>query len=226
MGAMMLLRWIRWLGKILAVLLGAVLLYLIAALALGAIPVNRDFEQTADGTEISVCSNGVHTDFVLPAVTSEMDWSAPFPASDFARPVGVFDHVGIGWGDFDFYRATPTWADFELGTALHALAGLGPSALHVQYRRAPGPQENCRKLRLDAAHYRALADAILATRAPGSAVFGYGGTDAFYPATGRFSLFKSCNVWVGDRLKAAGLPSAVWTPFAFQVLNALDGWRP
>ena len=220
------LRLLRWLGGLLAFLFGGVALYLIGAFNLGAIPVNRGFQPTPAGTEIAVCSNGVHTDFLLPVQTADIDWSSHFPAGDFARPVGVYDHVGIGWGDFEFYRSTPTWSDFKVATALHALAGLGPAALHVQYRRGPGAQEDCRRLRVDAAHYRALADAIIAARAPGSAVYGYGGTDAFYPAQGHFNLFRSCNVWVGARLKAAGLPSAVWTPFAFQVLRALDGLRP
>src|SRR4051812_28426404 len=212
----MMLRLFRWLGGILAILFGAVALYLAAALALGAIPVNRDFQPAPDGTEIAVCNNGVHTDFVLPVKTPELDWSSQFPATDFIAPVEVFDHVGIGWGDFDFYRSTPTWRDFDVGIALRALAGMGPSALHVQYRPGPGAQEDCRSLRVDAAHYRALAGAIIAARAPGSAVYGYGGTDAFYPAEGHFSLFQTCNVWIGAQLQAAGLPTGLWTPFSFQ----------
>lgn len=211
----------RTLASVLGFICAVCILYVVAALILGAIPVNRGFQPTPDGTAIAVCSNGVHTDFVLPVRTPEVDWSAQFPASDFARPVGVFDHIGIGWGDFEFYRSTPYWRDFKVTTALHALAGFGDAALHVQYRPAPSVQEDCRSLRLDAAHYRALADAILAARAPGSAVYGYGGTDAFYPAQGHFSLFKSCNVWIGQQLRAAGLPTGLWTPFSFQVLSHL-----
>ncbi|WP_395022295.1 TIGR02117 family protein [Dongia sp.] len=206
----------RTVGAILA--LGA--LYLGAALALGFIPVNRDFTETPGGVPIAVCSNGVHTDFVLPVKTAEVDWSEVFPPQHYPVDVTPFDHVGIGWGDLDFYRTTPTWADFDIGTALRALTGLGPAALHVQYRPGPGASEDCRQTTISIPQYRALSDYIGTTMAsPGwPASPGYGATDLFYAAHGRFSLLKSCNVWVGEGLKAAGLPSALWTPFAFQVL--------
>lgn len=205
--------------------------YLLAALSLGYIPLNRDFHPTPDGTEIFVCSNGVHTDFVLPVKTPAVDWLARFPATDFAVPIAAFDHVGIGWGDLDFYRATPHWRDLKPGVALRALLGLGPAAVHVQYRPRPGSAERCEDLRVDDAHYRALADYIdaalspalshqesRATPVPGG---GYGPTDNFYPARGHFSLLKSCNVWVGEGLKEAGLPAGLWTPFDFLVLAHL-----
>jgi uncharacterized protein (TIGR02117 family) len=222
------MRVVRLLGRTVAVIVGAVVLYVAAALVLGYFPVNRDFQPTPGGTEIFVCSNGWHTDFVLPVRNAQVDWSRRFPAPDFAGPVGGYDHIGIGWGNLDFYHATPTWAEFKVSTALRALFGSGPSALHVQYRPAPGPAEHCGRLTLDDAHYRALAEYIdgsLLNSAAGEAAVlasaGYGATDAFYLALGRFSPFKSCNVWVGEGLKAAGLPSGVWTPFAFLVLSHL-----
>ena len=147
----MILRLFRWLGGLVAILVGLAALYLGVALALGAVSVNAEFKQAESGIDIAVCSNGVHTDFVLPVKSAEMDWSSAFPPHDFGVPVTAFDHVGIGWGDLDFYRSTPTWADFKLSTALHAALGLGPAALHVQYRPGPGPVEKCRRLRVDSA---------------------------------------------------------------------------
>ena len=227
------MRVLRWPGRIVAAVIGVVILYAAAALALGFIPADRDFQSTPGGTEIFVCSNGVHTDFVLPVATPVVDWSRRFPAQDFAGPLVGLDHIGIGWGNLDFYRSTPRWSDFKLSTALRALSGSGPSALHVQYRPGPGPSERCGRLTLDDAHYRALADYIdgsLLSSAAGDAAIpaasGYGSTDAFYTAVGRFSLFKSCNVWVGQGLKAAGLPSGIWTPFAFLVLSHLPAATP
>jgi hypothetical protein len=91
----------------------------------------------------------------------------------------------------------------------------------------------CGRLTIDDAQYRALADyidgALLASVAGDAAVLaapGYGASDAFYIAVGRFSLFKNCNVWVGQGLRSAGLPSGVWTPFAFLVLNHLPEAAP
>jgi hypothetical protein len=83
--------------------------------------------------------------------------------------------------------------------------------------------EDCRRAAISVPQYRALADyitgTIVSTEAP--AAPGYGATDLFFSARGRFSLVKSCNVWVGNGLKAAGLPTGLWTPFAFQVLSHL-----
>jgi len=223
----------RRLMRIGVAIVGAVLLYALAALTLGTLPVNRDYAEPPTGTEIFVCSNGVHTDFVLPVRNAVVDWSRRFPAPDFVGPVGGYDHIGIGWGNLDFYKSTPRWSDFKLGTALRALSGFGPSALHVQYRPGPGTTERCGKLTLDDAHYRALADyidgSLLSSAAGEAAVFadpGYGATDAFYIALGRFGLIKSCNVWVGQGLKAAGLPTGIWTPFAFLVLDHLPDAAP
>jgi uncharacterized protein (TIGR02117 family) len=214
---------LKALGWIAGAIVASCCVYLMAALALGAIPVHRDFQPTPNGVAVAVCSNGVHTDFVLPVKTEGLDWSAIFPPAQYPADVARFDHIGIGWGDLDFYRATPTWSDFDLGTALAALTGLGPAALHVQYRPGPGTNQDCRRLEISVPQYRALANYIGATIASSQAPAapGYGTTDLFYAARGRFSLVESCNVWVGQGLKAAGLPTGLWTPFAFQVLSHL-----
>ena len=214
---------LKILRRILGLLLALCTLYLVAALVLGAIPVNNAFTPTPGGIPVAVCSNGVHTDFVLPVKTEEVDWSTIFLPRHYPTDVAGFDHIGIGWGDLDFYRSTPAWRDFDTGIALRALTGLGPAALHVQYRPGPGAMEDCAQAEISVPQYRALANyiagTIASTEAP--AAPGYGMTDLFYRAQGRFSLFKSCNVWVGQGLKASGLPAGLWTPFSFQVLSHL-----
>jgi uncharacterized protein (TIGR02117 family) len=214
------LKVLRW---IVGAILALCFLYLAAALILGLVPANPGFTETPGGVSVAVCSNGVHTDFVLPVTTEEVDWSTIFLPRHYPVDVTGFDHIGIGWGDLDFYRSTPYWRDFDVGTALRALAGLGPTALHVQYRPRPGVNEDCGKIEVSVPQYRALADyiagTIASTEAP--AAPGYGATDLFYRAQGHFSLFKSCNVWVGQGMKASGLPSGLWTPFSFQVLSHL-----
>jgi len=211
-----------WLLRVVKTIFGAVFLYAGAALVLGYLPINRNFAETPGGVLIAVCSNGVHTDFVLPVRSEEVDWSAIFPPAQYPADVTRFDHIGIGWGDLDFYKSTPRWADFDSGIALRALTGLGPAALHVQYRPGPGPNEDCRQAEISIPQYRALVNYIAATTtSPVPVASGYGATDLFFPAQGRFSLIKSCNVWVGQGLKAAGLPTGLWTPFSFQVLSHL-----
>ncbi|MDQ7248957.1 TIGR02117 family protein [Dongia sedimenti] len=199
-------------------------LYFSAALMLGVIPVNGTFTQTRGGVPIAVCSNGVHTDFVLPVKSEVVDWSMAFPPQSFPADVARYDHVGIGWGDLAFYQSTPRWSDLDLAITLRAMTGLGPTALHVQYRPGPGSAERCAALTIGAVQYRKLAEYIGATLVPTGAPVaeGYGTSDAFFPARGRFNLFTTCNVWVGEGLKAAGMPTRLWTPFAFQVMPPLE----
>jgi uncharacterized protein (TIGR02117 family) len=203
-------------------------LYILAALVLGSIPVHRDFAATPGGIAVYVCSNGVHTDFVLPARTVDADWTAVFPPQDFRGPVAGYDHIGIGWGDLAFYRETPHWRDLRFATAWHALLGRGPSAIHAEYRPGPLPAENCAGLAVDAQRYVELRDYItgnLAGYDPGMparrAAGGYGARDAFFFARGHFSPVMTCNAWINRGLQAAGLPSGVWAPFEFLVLHHL-----
>ena len=43
---------------------------------------------------------------------------------------------------------------------------------------------------------------------------GYGRSDAFYWATGKFNGFKTCNSWAASRLRLAGVKTSLWPPFA------------
>jgi len=42
---------------------------------------------------------------------------------------------------------------------------------------------------------------------------GYGRSDAFYWATGRFHALKTCNTWAAGRLRLAGVKTSLWPPF-------------
>ena len=41
----------------------------------------------------------------------------------------------------------------------------------------------------------------------------YGNDDAFYEANGTYNLFKTCNTWANNGLKACEKKAALWTPF-------------
>ena len=46
---------------------------------------------------------------------------------------------------------------------------------------------------------------------------------AFFVATGRFHIFQTCNQWVGQTLRAAGVKFGAWTPLPASVRLSL--WR-
>jgi hypothetical protein len=198
------------LQKMLRVALAAALIplgsYLLAALILARVPANPDWREPAPSeagaTTIFVQSNGVHTGIVLPAGSHR--WKA------------------FGWGDRDFYLNTPRWQDIRPGTALSALVGSGDTLVHVDELGDFLPDENWRPIRLRPQEYNRLRAYIAATLRPGPAIPGYAAQDRFYPARGRYSALTTCNVWTGNALKAAGVRTGIWTPFAGDVMR----WVP
>jgi uncharacterized protein (TIGR02117 family) len=202
------------------------LAYLLAAIVLGLLPVNRDFRPTppADGgVTVYLRTNGVHAELVLPAAAPH-DWRAEFvpevvvDAARLGAPPAL-EWIAFGWGDRDFYIRTRTWRDLRPGAAAVALFGLGRGAMHVEYLARP---QDYRAQRVDvsAAQYRALVTAVRAgfTRDRDGAPLriddpGYFDTDAFYEGTGRYTFWLTCNEWIRRALATAGVRTAAWAPF-------------
>ena len=194
------------------------------ALAAGAlIPANAGWREPAAGpdtVDLFVETNGVHTGLTMPVFAAGVNWMDDFPITD-ADPSLPATHVVIGWGSRTFYLETPTWADLKWSTAAEAGLGLDTTLLHVAHLADPTEQVWRRPLRLTAGQYRALATSIRAARAAGGPIAGYGRDDVFYPARGRYSVAVTCNEWVGERLRAAGVRTGVWTPLSDGVMR----WR-
>ena len=221
------LAW-RWLKRLTLVLIAVLLLYGLASMLLPRIPVNSDWQQPADGIEIAVISNGVHTDIVMPVTHGAIDWTQSFPRREFAASSPIFAWISFGWGSRDFYLDTPTWADLRLSTALRALSGSGATAMHVGYIVDLRNGEYCCRLRISEAQYEQLASQILASFAAGADervqridAPGYTPYDHFYAARGSYSVVKTCNEWTGARLRSIGVRSGFWTPWASDVLRQL-----
>lgn len=195
---------------------------------LGAIPVNADFTPSAEGIELCVRSNGIHTDYVVPAQTRVVDWHGQHPPAHFPRLTRMPAYIAYGWGDRGFYLETPNWSDLKLGTALVAVSGLGEGALHVEYLDHPRGGERVACTRVSEAQYTRLARYIQRTfkRDENGAVLridapGYGDADAFYEARGAYNLFFTCNEWVRRGLSESGIRAPAWSPFDGALLRQL-----
>ena len=219
------MRW-RWLIVGAVAVAAAPLLYVLIALPLGLLPVNRDFRPTPPergGISVYLRSNGVHADLVLPA-SSPHDWRDEFPLDvvvDMKRVAapGSLRWIAFGWGDRGFYVQTRTWRDLRAGAVTVALLGLGPAAMHVEYLARP-QDYRVQRIDLDPNQYRALAAALRAgfQRDPNGSprridAPGYFATDAFFEGTGRYTLWLTCNEWIRRALASAGVRTAVWAPF-------------
>ena len=206
-----------------------ILFYLALAWIFPYIKANSSFVNAAEGVEIYVQSNGVHTDLVLPLRTKHMDWERLFPYSDFTNVYKGFNYVAIGWGDKGFFLDTPTWGDLKFSTAFKAVFGLSTTAMHVTYKyNQPQLNENCRKIILSEKQYRTMIRYILSSfRLKDKMPIhidhkGYGQQDTFYEANGTYTLFKTCNVWTGNALQVSGVKIGVWTPFDKGIVGHLE----
>lgn len=222
-------KFIRLLLVFVSGLIFTIALYLITSLILSHIPVNSNFKETPNETEIFVLSNGIHINFILPAKSEVIDWTPLLPYANFETVDSTYKFISFGWGDKDFYINTPTWADLKFTIAFKAIFFLGNGAMHINYmRNKPAAGTIFKRLRISKTEYMKLTDYIKSSfKTDNTGKFipikhpGYSQYDCFYEAKGSFSFLKTCNVWVGEGLKKSGVKIGYWTPFDFSVLNSI-----
>ncbi len=197
---------------------GILLAYIAAAFLLVLFPANSGPSPASASIEAYVLTNGVHTDLAFPVKNKTMDWERYFPKTQFAAVPADAGYIAIGWGDRDFYLNTPEWKDLSIASAAGALTGRHASLLHVTYA-SKADLMHAYKLMLTEEAYRVLAGYVLASAKTLDRHFiqvphsGYSWQDSFYEATGSYSMFNTCNTWVGKGLQRAGVKVSRWTPF-------------
>ncbi len=220
-------RFLRWPIRILLILIALPLMYLLMALILGLIPTNSDWKQSQEGQRVYVTTNGVHTSFILPKGegADNLLRLVPFEnTTDADCP-----YVQLGWGDRGFYLETPEWSDLQISTALHAVFLPSSTVVHVYYWPwEPEVDENTRRVILDPKEYANLliyiknSFALDASHKPQRIPDAhYGRRDAFFEGKGSYHLFQTCNDWTNAGLKAAGVKTAIWSPFDKAILYQL-----
>ena len=130
----------------------------------------------------------------------------------------------FGWGSAAFYTTAGTYADITASAVLTAATGDDAVIRLDAVGRLP-KMENLRFLNLSEEQFQALltqaADALASQTAIDHP--GFTATDAFFPAHGHFSALRTCNVWLGETFRAAGIPFGLWTPANWSVRLSL--WR-
>lgn len=205
-----------WTGRSVAGLLVVPVLYLLAALIGSTVPVNRGWTEPRNGTNIYIGGNGFHADLIMPVRAEGLDWATLIPPREISPRVRP-GWIAIGTGEQRVYLDTPTWWDLTPRTLWSALAG-GKRVLHVEYLE--GINSEVRAIRLRPEEYRRLWAAVGADferNRRGRRLRidhpGYGPNDAFYHATGKASAIHTCNSWVADKLRLAGVKTSLWSPF-------------
>jgi len=169
------------------------------------VPLRPAWSGVEEKREIFVSSNGWHTGIII-AVRDVPDERIPE-----ARDFGGARYLEFGWGDAAFYPAP----DPGLGITLRAVVP-GPAVIHVSPLNGE-PDEVFRggveaiSISLDRDGFIALVDYIHDSFERGGekrvwpSARGLYPFSMFYPATGRFHLFNTCNTWTARALAAGGL---------------------
>jgi len=213
-------------GLALAVLLGG--LYVGTAEVLSHMP-GGGRPPTPDGAYVvHVTTNGVHVDLWLPVRTDVVDWSEWIPP---VVPLAARTHASFGWGDRSFYTQVPTWSDLTPGVALRGALLPSPTAMRVASRSRPRREllgVDVFAIGLEREEYAALVEYVRGSfrlDADGAPLLidhpGYTDRDRFFEGRGSYHLFRTCNEWVSDGLRAAGIEAPAWTPFERNVLMGL-----
>lgn len=208
-------RGLRRLARLVAGLIVALLL----ALLVGALwPENRHWQEPERGITIFVAGTAAHTELILPVAAAGHDWRDRISGHHFRDRRTPAAYLSFSWGERNFFLTTETWADFRLSAGLRALVRGHETLIHVY--RIDGPPEAA-PLRLSEAQYRRLVSHLGAQFAESREVIsGYGETDSFFPARGRYTPFRTCNQWTRDALAEAGVRVGRWTPLAQSLM-----WR-
>lgn len=213
--------------KIFKVLLKAILglmafiaLYLFSAYCLSRITIDKE-ANTKEEVTIYILTNGVHTDLVVPITTDLYDWSREIKFENTLAENKQYNYLAMGWGDKGFYLETPEWKDLKASVAFKAAFALSTTAIHATYYKTMTVGENCREIIVSKEQYKRLVSYItnsfqrdkdghfihIVTNAV------YGLDDAFYEATGSYSMLHTCNSWANNGLKASGQKCCLWTAF-------------
>ena len=197
-------------------------LYLLASVILPLIPgPGPDLSGPLTRT-VGLLQGPIHTDILFP-LTPET--RARFA---FAEAAGVpLDHPDaewliLGWGSAAFYTTAGTYADITASAVLTAATG-DTAVIRLDALGPLPPLPNLRFLDLSEAQFLALLTVTAAAFANETKLNhpGFTGSDAFFPAHGHFSALRTCNVWLGETLRAAGIPFGLWTPANWSVTLSL-----
>lgn len=168
---------------------------------------DRLTEGPADGeVTIHVTSNGWHSGIVVARenlATVAIPETADFPEARY---------FSFGWGDSEYYPAPrPT-----LGMTLNAVLRPTPAVVHLAGLGLPPrqalPQQEVIDVKISHREFQRLQDYLAASfdrpdeRAAEPVAPGLYRHSRFYPGTGKFHLFNTCNTWTAKGLRAAGVP--------------------
>jgi len=188
--------------------------FLLVTVVLSFIKVGKETLEKETSAVVYLRSNGVHVDFVLPN---------QIVLQDIKQSMGDAKYYAIGWGDKDFFLQVRLFNELGLSVLCRALFVPSESLIHVV--RLNKKESDWREIKLSSRQIENLNNYIYNAFEKGSKGelkkikgFSYGKNDAFYQATGSYTILNTCNTWVNKGLKQCGLKASIWTPYSFTLV--------
>lgn len=204
--------------KLALALIAAPVLYILAGFLGALVPGAVADVPGARTSLIGLARGAVHYDLLLP-LTDETRAAFGFVARD-GLPIDHPDAewLVLGWGAAGFYTAVGRFADVTAPVLWRASTG-DEAVLRLDLAGDVSGVEGLTWIEASPAQVAALREVVLQAfrRDAGSSPMALPSgaqrqTHLFYRAEGRFHLFHTCNAWIGETLRAAGLPFGAWTP--------------
>ena len=202
-----------------------VLLYLLAALAGGAISLSgsSDYKKLLDDPPpIYLLVNALHADIAIP-VNDDVRRKFAFLRNDgFPLNDTQLKYLVIGWGSKKFYTSTKAYKDIGFATTWTAVTG-DQSVMHVQVAGELRGVADRIALKMNRDRFMKMLEFIDSgfARDQGAVQVlqgtSFGDGDRFYEGVGDFNVFRTCNVWTSQALREAGFGIGLWTPTTFSV---------
>lgn len=168
--------------------------------------------------QIVLAKGPIHNDILLP-LTPRVQERFGF-LQDHGVPVlhSQARWLVVGWGGRTFYTTVGHYSDVTPGAVLKSVTG-DQSVLRFDVVGTVPATSAFQKLSVSDQELETLIESILADLDTGDAILAgaFTGTDVFLPAKPRFHIFRTCNVWVGRKLRQAGLRFGIWTPLPVSV---------
>ena len=216
-------RLLRATGLLCVSIASGIAVYLVAAVAGGLIagPAVTPLPGVPAQT-IALVAGPIHTDLLLP-LTPDIRTAFAFSQGDklpVSHPNARW--LIVGWGARGVYTTLGDWGDVRLPILLRAVTGdTAVMRLDITGAFDMGgvtliPVTDAQLATLTSTIRASMTDTPLPDH-------GFTDTDRYYPATGRFHIMRTCNVWVGETLRAAGVPFGIWTPTPYAMRLSL--WR-
>ncbi len=195
--------------------------YIIIALILSSITVDRIVSNENSEKLIYLNTNGVHLDIVIPIENVD---SLVLSGIKYNRNE---KYLSFGWGDENFYINTPTWGDLTFSNAFSAMFLKSSTLIHItRYRQK---RSDWIEIKVNESELKKLNSYLLNTfevNENGEKIIlenkGYSSMDEFYKSKGSYSCFNTCNSWVNKGFKESGLKSCYWTPFDFGLIKKYE----